>query len=98
MPADDGTVGLFFDIPFGRWPPRPDDFVVAVGEFKSGQVYLVKEVRAVRSRAVRERFNRYQMRCFKTDLPTLARRERDQVVFTLRWYSRDRKHRPDAPR
>lgn len=85
------TRGLWIDMPAWARPPRPDDFVVAVSAIKSGAVYLVESCRPVAQKKPRARVTRYAMRVFRVDLPTLARRERDQVVFTMAWYPRDSK-------
>ncbi len=87
----EGTRGIFIDMPFGRYPPRPDDFVVAVSAIKSGAVYLVESVRKVEQKRPQPHRTRYQMRVFRVDLPTLAARDRDQVVYCMHWYPRTKK-------
>lgn len=83
------TATLYVDMPIWSKPIAVDDFVVSVGRTKSNSVYLVASVRAVPREA--ERVTRYHLKVYRSDLLTCIRRDPEQRVITLRWYTREKK-------
>lgn len=82
------TRSIYIDMAAWEAPPKPDDFVVAVGKTRSNSVYHVATVRAVPHKA--RRAVRYHLQVFKSDLLAAIRRDGDQQIITMRWNSRNR--------
>ena len=85
------TVKLYIDM--ADWDPavRVDDFVVTEGKAtKSNSVYHVAKVREVPHK--NRRAIRYHVECYKSDLLTCCRRDKNyQQVVSVVWYSRNKK-------
>jgi hypothetical protein len=60
---------------------------------KSNSVYHVAEVK-VKDRP-EERRKRYYLKCYRSDLQTALRRDEDQGLIPIKWYSRNKKVKND---
>lgn len=80
---------LYFDSP--SWESvKVDDFLVAIGKTKSNSVYHIAELR---SKPIPEkRMTRHYLKVFKSDLITALRRDQDQRLIPMFWYSRNKKN------
>lgn len=76
---------LYIDMPSWCDPISVDDFIVAVGVKKSNSVYHVASVKVGR---LKDRVQRFHIQVYKTDLLTALKRESDQKLITIKWYSR----------
>ena len=83
------TRRLYIDMAAWEVPPRPDDFLVAVGKTRSNSVYHIATVRAVPHKTLRA--VRYHLQVYKSDLLAAIRRDGDQQIIPMRWHSRERK-------
>ena len=73
--------------------PRPDDFIVAIGHAhprKTNSCYLIASCREVHRRTPTPR-RRFQLQVYPCGLQEVIRRDPDQLVFTMTWYSRSGK-------
>ena len=66
-----------------------DDFLVAVGKTKSNSVYHVAEVRHVPK--PEKRMTRHYVKVFMSDLLTALKRDPEQQLIPITWYSRNKK-------
>jgi len=66
-----------------------DDFLVAVGKKQSNSVYHVAEVNP--KPRPEKRITRYYLKVYKTDLITALKRDEDQNLIIVTWYSRNKK-------
>ncbi len=84
---------LYVDTP--SWVPAilPDDFIVAVGKTKSNSVYHVVESKVKAN--PEKRMVRYYLKVLKTDLILALRRDIDQQLIPMQWYSREKKPTKD---
>lgn len=82
-------VKLYIDCPAWERPIKVDDFAVAVGKLKSNSVYHVAKVRSAPN--LKKRIVRYHIECYKSDLLTCLKRDSDQGLIIVKWYSRDKK-------
>lgn len=80
------TRSIHYDMAAWEIPPKPDDFLVAVGRTKSNSVYHIVSVRAVPHKKLRA--VRYYLRVLHSDLLTALRREDGQRLMTMRWNPR----------
>ena len=90
MMNDEQLKSLYFDMHISDTPIEEDDFLVAIGKKQSNSVYHVAQVRhgnLVRNGIAR----RYYLKVYKSDLPTALRRDPEQRLLTIQWYSRDKK-------
>ena len=71
-----------------RWEGvQVDDFLVAIGKFKSNSVYHIAKCRRVTNKK-NKRIIRHYLKCYKTDLITALRRDKTQKLVPLYWYKR----------
>ena len=80
---------LYVDSP--SWSPAifPDDFIVAIGKLKSNSVYHVVESQHKINHE--KRTVRYYLKVLNTDLLTALKRDPDQQLIPMQWYSRNKK-------
>ena len=85
----DNLKSLYVDSP--SWAPAiiPDDFIVAVGKVKTNSVYHVVESKPKIN--LEKRMVRYYLKVLKTDLLTALKRDPDQQLIPMQWYSRNKK-------
>jgi len=80
---------LYIDTP--AWESlKVDDFVVAVGKTKSNSVYHIAEVKSKPSPR-HNRMTRHYVKVFKSDLLTMLRRDKEQKLLPISWYSKKKK-------
>lgn len=82
------TVSLWVDFVEGSQLPRVDDFLVAIGKTKSNSVYHVADRDFKFPKNLKKGRVRVQMKCYKSDLITMLRREAHQYLFTFSWNPR----------
>jgi len=80
---------LYIDLPNWSKPIKTDDFLVAVGIKKSNSVYHVSESKP--SSRKDKRLTRYHLKVYKSDLITALKRDNDQELIIIKWYSRNKK-------
>jgi hypothetical protein len=85
----DELKSLYIDMPSWDEGVEVDDFLIAIGKKQSNSVYHVAEVKC--SPRKDKRITRYNMKVYKSDLITMLKRDEDQRLITLVWYSRDKK-------
>lgn len=66
-----------------------DDFLVAVGKKQSNSVYHVAEV--TKSVVTKKGAMRNHLKVYKSDLLIALKRDWDQMLYPIRWYSRNKK-------
>ncbi len=78
-------------MPAWETPLKVDDFVVTQGAAtKSNSVYHIAKVRAVPIK--NKRAIRYHVECYRSDLMTCCRRDKDtQNIVAIEWYNRNKK-------
>lgn len=79
---------LYIDIPRWREPVKVDDFIIAVSDIKTNSVYHVSNVKVGREK---NKMIRYYVKVFKSDLITCLKRDNDQRLIVIKWYSRNKK-------
>lgn len=85
-------VSLYVDVPLGYREVKVDDFIVAIGKTKSNSVYHVAEVKIRGRGKPPHRIIRYYVKCFRSDLLTCCRRDKEtQNVIDVTWYKRNKK-------
>lgn len=87
----DNPKRLYIDIPDWDEPAKVDDFLVAISKKQSNSVYHIAEVRSVVPRKKQPGISRYYLNVYKTDLITAIKRDEDQKVIPVYWYSRGKK-------
>lgn len=76
---------LYVDMP--SWGSiNVDDFVVTIGKNKSNSVYHVVEVNSKPRK--NKRITRHYLKVYKSDLITCLRRDLEQKLIPMVWYSR----------
>ncbi len=85
----DKLVSLYIDIPVWNLNVRVDDFLVAVSKIKSNSVYHVAEVKVRLN--VEKRIKRNYVKCYRSNLITMLKRDPEQKLIIVVWYSRDKK-------
>jgi len=83
------TVSLYVDMPIWANNLKVDDFVVTVGKTKSNSVYHVAEVRIKAS--PKTRMKRIYFKSYRSDLLTACKRDKEQSLVVMTWYSRNKK-------
>ena len=81
---------LYIDMPSWEEGVKVDDFLIAIGKKQSNSVYHIAEVRPP-TNPKNERMNRYHLKVFKSDLLTAIKRDSDQKIQPIYWYSRNKK-------
>lgn len=88
---DDKLRKLYIDIPSWEKGVAIDDFLVAIGKNKSNSVYHIAEITRIIDRK-KDRMKRYHIKVYKTDLIMALRRDQDQQLIIIKWYSRNKKN------
>jgi hypothetical protein len=83
------TRKLYIDMAAWEAPPKPDDFLVAVGKTKSNSVYHVATVRAVPHKTLRA--VRYHLQVYRSDLLAAIRRDKEQRIIVIKWHTRSKR-------
>lgn len=87
---NDKTVQLYIDMPtFDRRGVTVDDFLVSIGKKQSNSVYHVAEV--VSSKEMKNRMRRYRIKCYRSELITALKRDKNQRLISIYWYPRKSK-------
>jgi len=81
---------LYIDMPAWDESIKVDDFLVTIGKKQSNSVYHVAEIR-YKTKQKDKRRKRFYMMVYKSDLITALRRDKEQNLITMQWYSRDKK-------
>lgn len=87
---DDKVVKLYIDMPQWSMAPREDDFLIAIGKKQSNSVYHIYKVTLSKTKK-HPRMVRYNLKCFRSDLPTALRRDPEQNIIPIHWYKREKK-------
>lgn len=89
MQDPDKPRSLYIDLP--TWKEiKVDDFMVAIGKNKSNSVYHVAEIKSIVPNE-KKRMVRFYLKVFKSDLLTAIKRDKDQLLIPIYWYSRKKK-------
>ncbi len=72
-------------------PVKPDDFLVAIGKRQTNSVYHVAEVISSRPLKKEPHIIRHTIITYKSDLPTALKRDPEQGLIPIQWYSREKK-------
>lgn len=87
---EDKPKSLYIDMPSWEEGVKIDDFLVAIGKKQSNSVYHIASIKRVVDRK-EKRMKRYHINVYKSDLLTALRRDEDQKLITIQWYSRNKK-------
>lgn len=83
------TRKLYIDCPSWTSGISVDDFLVVIGKKQSNSVYHVAKVKSKPS--PKKRMTRYNVEVYKSDLITSLKRDNDQKLFEVTWYSSNKK-------
>lgn len=83
MTQEDKLKSLFVDMDSRARPIQSDDFLVAIGKKQSNTVYHVFSSTLKPSKYPGA--TRYQVKVYKSDLITLLKREKSQVLHPFQW-------------
>ncbi|AVR47242.1 hypothetical protein C7S20_19400 [Christiangramia fulva] len=84
-------ISLYIDSPIWENSIEVDDFIIAVGKIKSNSVYHIAEVKSKQS-PKHKKLWRYYVKCYRSDLITALKRDPNQRLISMQWYSRNKKN------
>jgi hypothetical protein len=85
MKSNDKLISLYIDKSPNDFAINTDDFLITIGKSKSNSVYHVESVKSV---IQKNGLIRYYVKVFRSDLITMLKRDKNQLLTTVFWYGR----------